>query len=126
MLTQFRKGEYLWKCDEREKDFMGSFYLKELSRNMFSKVPVAELWCFGIYGQHRGQGYGQKMLREAIELAGDKTLMLYVHKDNEIAIHVYEKAGFKIVGELGTMVWAMVYSGNEAGKEVIKQAMCCA
>jgi ribosomal protein S18 acetylase RimI-like enzyme len=65
------------------------------------------------------------MLREAIELAGDKALMLYVHKDNEIALHVYEKAGFQLVGELGTLAWAMAYSGNEAGQEIIKHAMCC-
>ena len=126
MLTQIRKGEYFWKCDEQEKDFMGSFCLKELSRNLFSKEPVAELWSFGIYGRYRCQGYGQKMLKEAIELAGDKALMLYVYKDNEMAIHVYEKAGFQIVGEMGKLAWAMAYSGNEAGQEIIKRAMCCA
>ena len=125
MLIQFRKGEYFWKCDEQEKDFMGSFYLKDMSRNMFSKGPVAEIWSFGIYGRYRCQGYGQKMLREAIELAGDKALMLYVHKDNEIAIHVYKKAGFQVVGKLGTLAWAMAYSGNEAGQEIIKYAVYC-
>lgn len=126
MLDNIRKGEYWWKQNKGDKDYMGSFCMKELSRNMFTRGPVVELWSFGIYGRFRCQGYGQQMLKEAIELAGDRKLMLYVRKDNEIAIHVYQKAGFEITGELGNAAWAMTYSGNEAGKAAIEAVLCFA
>lgn len=114
-------GHYKWKsgdkCFDPHKDSMGSFDLLDLDSRI-------ELWSFGIWGQYRGQGHGQQMLKEAIELAGDKKLMLYVEKDNDIALHIYEKAGFQIIGNYGNVAWAMVYADNAAGRLAVEAALC--
>jgi RimJ/RimL family protein N-acetyltransferase len=119
MLIEFRENEYFWKLSEQTRDNMGSFYLKRLKRNQFCDKPVVELWSFGIYGPHRGKGYGKQMLKEAINLAGDNVMMLYVEHDNKIAINLYKKSGFEIVGDFGKFAWAMVYCGNEAGQNLV-------
>lgn len=108
MLAEFRDGEYRWKNNEDDKDYMGSFLLRDVPNNKHVAYPVVELWSFGIYHPYRGKGYGQKMLREAIELAGEKPMMLYVAKNNVRAIHIYKKAGFEVVGEHNGYAWAML------------------
>ena len=113
MLAELRNGTYRWKLNSSDKDYMGSFELYEMAFNQFSNDPVVELWSFGIYGQFRGKGYGQQMLKEVIELTRNKQLMLDVYKDNDIAIHVYKKAGFKVVGDYGKYAWAMTYVGGQ-------------
>lgn len=70
---------------------------------------AVELWCFGIYGEYRGQGLGQQFLREVIEHNTGKTIVLFVEKTNARALHIYKKAGFEIVGEYrgGGYAWEM-------------------
>ena len=73
-------------------------------------LPKAvELWAFGLQGNCRGRGLGQQFLREVIELHAGKTIVLFVEKKNARAIHIYEKAGFQIVGEYrgGSFAWEM-------------------
>jgi ribosomal protein S18 acetylase RimI-like enzyme len=73
-------------------------------------VPNAiELWCFGIQGDMRGKGYGQQFLREVIQEFDKQTIVLFVEKRNERALHIYHKLGFKIVGEYrgGNYAWEM-------------------
>ena len=113
MLAEFRDGEYRWKSSEKDRDYFGSFQIKRLPKNNHVDRPVAELWSFGIYGQHRGKGYGQEMLREAIELAGNKPMVLYVEKGNERALHIYKKAGFEIIGEHNGYAWVMLKSATK-------------
>ena len=48
--------------------------------------------------QYRNQGYGQKLMEEAIAFAKTQnvdSVELVVNQDNAAAIHLYEKAGFK-------------------------------
>ena len=114
-------GRYKWKSGEEyfdpRNDSMGSFDLIDYGSRL-------EIWSFGIFGKYRGRGYGQQMLKEAIELAGDKKLMLYVEKDNDIALHIYEKAGFQIIGNYGNVAWAMVYADNAAGRLAVEASLC--
>ena len=91
---------------------MGSFLLKELNCNEHVNDRVVELWSFGIYGPYRGNGYSHKMLKEAIELAESKPMILYVHKNNAKAIHIYKKAGFEIVGEHNGYAWVMLRNAS--------------
>ena len=56
------------------------------------------------------------MLREFIEQFDfSKPLILYVRKENEIAIHLYEKVGFKITGDYpyGDYAYKMEYCGKQ-------------
>lgn len=51
---------------------------------------------------HRGSGFGQCLLSAMIQRgadAGCEALDLSVQQDNPAAIHIYEKAGFRTVGE---------------------------
>ena len=57
------------------------------------------LACFEIYEPFQNKGYGQDALKQLIEKYDVQYLS--VKKENERAIHVYEKLGFKI-GDYGT------------------------
>lgn len=60
----------------------------ELTKKMLSK--------FVIYPPYRDRGYGTKALKKLTEFYGIKTL--WVNADNKIAIKLYERGGFKKVG----------------------------
>ena len=73
-------------------------------------VPNAiELWGFRIRENMRGKGYGQQFLCEIIQEFNNQTIVLFVEKTNERALHIYHKLGFKIVGEYrgGDYAWEM-------------------
>lgn len=62
------------------------------------------LWSIKIYEEYRKQGFGKLMLKETLEyittkLHNTKKIELFVHKNNTIAITLYEKLGFKISEE---------------------------
>lgn len=51
---------------------------------------------------YRGFGIGEKLLKYGIEYFSEEALLGYtleVREDNEVAINLYKKLGFKIVGE---------------------------
>ena len=52
------------------------------------------------------------MLKRLINKYKNKTepLVLFVYKENEIAIRLYEKLGFKIIEEYNPVAWTMQYS----------------
>ena len=101
---------------------VGSFDLFEKS-----KTGTLELWAFGIHSkENRGKGYGQQMLNEALEIAGNRDVRLYVYRCNDVAIHVYEKAGFEITGKyMGDQAWVMTRFAK-AKKDVNERALCSA
>lgn len=70
---------------------------------------AVELWGFSIIGQYRGKGMGQQFLQEIIAHYSNNTIVLFVEKTNERALHIYHKLGFKIVGEYrgGNYAWEM-------------------
>lgn len=112
MLVKTNHCHYLWFDDSNnDKKALGSFDLYERKNNGNDRM---ELWSFGIIGsKNRGKGYGQRMLQEAIAMADGKPIRLYVHKTNVIAIHIYQKSGFRIVGKyMGEEAWVMQHDGN--------------
>lgn len=70
-----------------------------------------EIWALGIIGDQRGKGYGTQMLKEFLQQFNhDKPLFLYVQKTNEIALRLYQKAGFVITREsYGGTAYQMQY-----------------
>ncbi len=59
-----------------------------------------------VYKDYQGNGYGQKIIQaiedEAKKL-GAKKIRLGVFQDNNPAVHIYQKAGFKETGRLINM-----------------------
>jgi ribosomal protein S18 acetylase RimI-like enzyme len=112
-------GRYKFKTNSSDRDYIGSF-------DLFKRCGRLEIWSFEIYGEHRGQGFGQQMMREAIEVTQGHKLVLYVEKDNVRAIHVYEKCGFRITGKfMGDRAWTMTYVG-ETESATNERELCCA
>lgn len=82
-----------YKRNHQIKNYQGWFELVDAG-NKF------EIWSLQIRERYRNKGYGTRMLTEFIsQFSFEKPLVLYVHKTNEIAIRLYEKVGFKIIGE---------------------------
>lgn len=102
-------GYYEWGPSNIQPS-LGQFILKE-------RREYVEMWSVSIHSKSRNKGYGQTMIREAVQIARkkylDKPLKLYVEKKNARAIHVYEKCGFKITGNYAGNVWTMTYMPTE-------------
>ena len=105
---------YMFQANADSPD-MGQFALVDEIADQ-GRNHAIKLVAFGIYGVYRGKGYGQQMLREAIEEAnrirGNRRLFLWVMRNNTKAIHIYEKHGFKITDECGQNAWEMTYVGD--------------
>ena len=74
---------------------IGYLHLSEFPKNAKSLFA----WNFEIDLPHRGQGYGRLCMLEAkkyFKPLGFKKVTLNVYADNEAAIHLYEKFGFKV------------------------------
>ena len=85
--------EVFFKCKPDESINVGRFRLRILDDRY-------EIWSLGIMGEYRRKGYATQMLMEFIQqFKNDKPLVLYVYKSHKVAIHLYEKVGFAIVGE---------------------------
>lgn len=65
-----------------------------------------------LYKDYRGCGIGTKLMRRMLDLLRDEgyaKASLSVQKENHAAIHVYEKTGFRIVGDgADDSEWLMV------------------
>jgi ribosomal protein S18 acetylase RimI-like enzyme len=46
----------------------------------------------------QNDGIGQSLFSSVVDWFGDKDLVLYVYTDNDNAIHIYKKYGFKVTG----------------------------
>lgn len=61
------------------------------------------IWCFRIDEHFRGNGYGYIFINEFLNYIRKKTVIkeikLNVYKNNEVAINLYKKLGFEIIGE---------------------------
>ena len=96
-------------------DYCATFYQQSILTGLCRVFPsryldnAIELWAFSIIGEYRGKGLGQQFLQEIITYYSNKTIVLFVEKRNERALHIYHKLGFKIVGEYrgGSHAWEM-------------------
>ena len=64
------------------------------------KSNAIELTYIGVAPDQRGKGLGRDLLNafiEASRVAGYRSVILSVEKENESAIALYEKAGFKVI-----------------------------
>lgn len=87
------KQRFGYKRNSLGKKYLGNFTLVE-------KKDKFEIWALGIQEEYRRKGYATQMLKEFLsQFKSDKPLSLYVHKTNEVAIHLYEKVGFAIIGD---------------------------
>jgi ribosomal protein S18 acetylase RimI-like enzyme len=93
-------------------DIIGRFDLKE-------KDAKLEIWSLYITKQFQNQGHATRMLTEFLEkFKSDKILVLYVLHNNAIAIHLYEKMGFVIVGDYGDYAYEMQYMGVNQNENI--------
>lgn len=74
-----------------------------------------EIWSLGVIKEYQHKGYATQMLMEFLsQFPLNKPLFLYVLKANEVAIHLYEKVGFTIVGDYGKDAYTMQYNAKKA------------
>ena len=111
MLTRVEcTNEYSWRRNANDTKIGGFALVNYRDEIYVGGVHILE--------EHRGKGYSNEMMRELIEeaarLSVDKKLYLYVSKYNKVAIHVYEKAGFKITDEYNEGAWEMTRIPNKA------------
>ncbi len=62
----------------------------------------------GVAPKHRGKGYGRQIMLFALQTLtkeGGEQAGLRVHKDNKVAISLYESLGFKIAEQNQTFIW---------------------
>jgi ribosomal-protein-alanine N-acetyltransferase len=72
---------------------------------MKEQSPNVGLFGIGILKSFNGVGIGGKLMDSLLSYAsshGYYTLQCYVHKSNTVAINMYLKLGFDIVGEEDT------------------------
>ena len=82
-----------YKRNPKGKTYTGRFDLRD-------RGDKFEIWNLEVVERYRNKGYGTRMLTEFLsQFSSDKPLVLYVYKSNDIAIRLYEKVGFKIIGE---------------------------
>ena len=95
-----------YKRNPANKTYSGRFELYEF-HNRF------EIWALGVAERYRRKGYATQMLMEFLsQFSFEKPLFLYVYKSNEIAIRLYEKVGFSIVGDYGKDAYTMQYNAE--------------
>jgi ribosomal protein S18 acetylase RimI-like enzyme len=72
-------------------------------------------WYLGYLGarhDHQGQGLGSQLLREVLTHADAEATPAYLESSNERNLSLYERHGFRVVGELraldrGPTIWRM-------------------
>lgn len=80
--------------DTHESKIIGTSWLTHDSRRIY-------MHHFGILPEYQGIGLSKLLLDPSLSFAKDMNMQikLEVHKDNEIAIHIYKEAGFTYLGD---------------------------
>lgn len=94
----------------RDSDIVGYFHLRP------EENGTLELDDLYIHESFRGQGIASVLLNELCASADEKgqTLLLYVFKQNEGAVRLYERHGFVISDKAGNSRWIMVRKPKQA------------
>ncbi|MHA1906863.1 MAG: GNAT family N-acetyltransferase [Candidatus Thorarchaeota archaeon] len=93
--------------DKKSREFLGTISFFDISKmHRHAEFGIA-LW--NTEGQDKGFGTDATltMLWVGFHILGLNNIYLYVHADNAIAHHVYEKVGFKKIGTFREMVFSM-------------------
>ena len=93
LVAQFASGPF-WVWTDRDNVIQAMAGLKALPDG------VAHLNRFGIAPAMRGKGLFARLMAELIEIArdrGDTAMSLWVYGSNQVARHVYDRLGFKIM-----------------------------
>ena len=91
----------------------------EIHSPVDKKNKEITLWSLKIYEPYRGKGLGHKLMQDILDYARKQEverINLFVHKDNRVAIHLYERYGFAIVprpGDQHSYSWKMSLKLNE-------------
>jgi ribosomal protein S18 acetylase RimI-like enzyme len=71
-------------------------------------AEVAQLRWFILEPAYRGQGLGRQLMNEAMQYCRSKgyhQVFLYTTDEQKVAIHMYEQAGFRKIGESACHEW---------------------
>ena len=115
-----------------EKETYGYVLTEELNNDCLHTHFVIEDNCFlgyisiwhdelkaqieSIIINDKNKGYGQILFKYALDYLKDYTITLEVRKSNSVAIHIYEKYGFKTV-----TIRKNYYSNNEDAYLMLKE-----
>lgn len=93
------------------------FWFAEANGQMVGAIAIvghspekAQLRWFILHPEYRGKGLGKKLLKEAIQYGREKGyghIFLETTDDQEAAIHMYKKAGFKKTAEHENQAWGV-------------------
>ena len=80
--------------DTHEEKIIGTSWLTHDSRRIY-------MHHFGILPEYQGIGLSQLLLKPSLDFAKEMCMQikLEVHKENEVAIHIYEESGFDYLGD---------------------------
>ncbi|MEA3444250.1 MAG: N-acetyltransferase [Bacteroidota bacterium] len=92
-------GKLIILVDTEENQIIGTSWLTQDARRIY-------LHHFGILPEFQGIGLSKLLLDESFAFAKklNMQIKLEVHKDNEVAIHIYEEAGFDYLGEYNVYI----------------------
>lgn len=97
----FNNISYVYHDEEAVKGYCFFFAKPIFSPNGMKKLCT--VYSLAVDKRYRKQGIGEKLLRNAIyemTLNSIDTVILYVEINNEPAIRLYRKVGFKTIGEV--------------------------
>lgn len=95
-------GSELLKLRNKVAEYLKNITLKPFNPEDETQSGEFYIDSFGVSLKHRGKGIGSKLLQFLIDefvLNRKQTLGLLVDKDNPNAKRLYERLGFKVVGE---------------------------
>jgi ribosomal protein S18 acetylase RimI-like enzyme len=97
--TLRRKGRLLVLVDREKDTVVGTSWLTNDGRRLY-------LHHFAVDPDYHGQGLSKPLLRESLKIARELKLQvkLEVHCDNEKAISLYKKVGFKRLGDYDILI----------------------
>jgi len=92
-------GQLFVLVDENDAKIVGTSWITNDSRRLY-------LHHFGILPEYQGKGLSNILMNQTMQYARDKKLQikLEVHKNNSIARHLYEKYGFKYLGDYDVFI----------------------
>jgi len=92
-------GKLIVLIDTEANQLIGTSWLTQDGRRIY-------LHHFGVVPEYQGIGLSKLLLDESLAFVKSKNMQvkLEVHKDNEIATHIYEEAGFSYLGDYNVYI----------------------